>query len=167
VHEAQVQPENFSPSSPWYVEVSAGRFCFGRHLITGLLEMIRTDRLGRDEFRDLLSEYENIVDPRSNKEKIWEDLQKGGVSQGRLHMLERVVVGLRPERILAMSVDELKHAFRRTTVESPVFQVHFGALQRASIVDADEWLTDKGCKVLKRLSEAYKTIDAGGLEAVR
>src|SRR4051812_28411583 len=62
IHEATTSAGVWSSSANNFLDTKSGRITFGVQLLSALMRAVKHDPLGRNEFRDILSEFDNIIE---------------------------------------------------------------------------------------------------------
>ncbi len=170
IHEAVVNSAVFVDED-CLVRVDGEVVKYGRQLVPALLDHIRNDANLRDQFRDQLTPFENIIEPPAgvDREAFSREIKTRFSIDGLDYwMIEQVVTMLRPERLKDLSKDELDQEFRINLIPSLEAGGQdgqfFGTLASydSGIFDRDDRrLTEKGFNVFRAISSNYVTIDAG------
>lgn len=171
IHEGRVEGVRFQPDNVT-VYFEENGIVFGSGLLRGLSELLRTDSLGRDEFRDLLNEFENIVQFSGDDLNAYRArfAEERGLSLGRVSILEQIIAGLLPERLAAMTFEEMSATLRHKMLPNlHLFGLNEGALtglrgrfnpDDIRVLDDRNRLTEDGFAAIRDLSAGFRTIDA-------
>lgn len=169
IHEAIIDNSKFD-SGPSLMVIDGSKLTFGAGLLASLSELLRTDPLGRDEFRDLLSEFENLIEFKgNNKNSFLEEFAEAhSLTSGRVTILELILRGFRPEPLGQMSYDDMASTFeeklmpnlRHFGLNGAAIGVLRGGWELTSVLDIRGRLTREGFEIIKDLTSHYQTIDA-------
>lgn len=168
IHEAAAKEGAFSDDNV-LMSVRGGRITFGIELLTLLGKTLLNDHLPRDQFRDILHPFQNIVEFYSlgtQDELIAKLVEDYGLSLGRYEILLRIVVALTPERIHSMQYEEMVSVFSSELLpDMKHAKLNMGALvalrmtQGDPVLDDSDKLTEAGADILKEISANYRTTD--------
>jgi len=170
IHEATTSAGVWSSSANNFLDTKSGRITFGVQLLSALMRAVKHDPLGRNEFRDILSEFDNIIEyngPEDEKafgEKI---IKEYSLSWGRYTVLEQIARALTPERLVKMDYPDMKREIRNRLVPN-LDACNLGAgglinlyLADTPVVDRENRLTEQGYVIIQEISRHYRTVDAG------
>lgn len=163
IHEATIDPDLFKRSL-FSVSAEGGKQIFGIHIIRDLSEAIRLDPLGRREFLDQISKFENIVEfvGDETKEDVFKNFtNRFGLTAARMGILELIVTALRPEQLAKASYSEMRALFENQLLPN-LHQcgLNSGALTglrsaKTPILDSSNALTVPGHTIIQELASHY------------
>ncbi|AQZ52879.1 hypothetical protein [Martelella mediterranea] len=112
-HEANSDNFKYDEGS-YFIEHKDNKFKFGIELLYFLSKTIRKDRLLRDEFRDILYEFDNIIGyygAQPEKEFRTNFIQQNGLSEGRYEIILILLACFTPEKLNKMDTTQIKYYF--------------------------------------------------------
>lgn len=176
IHEAELRSDDQFSDAPHFVKIEVkqnrAKLMFGIELLSSLADLLKHDPLGREDFRDMLTEFDNIVeyDSATEKEAFKADLiNRYDLSEGRYQILETVITALKPEPLSAMDFDDMAAAIHEKLLPNlAACRLNAGALtglRWPAVLDENNRLTQFGYEVLAEMSQHYRTVDAGSQPA--
>lgn len=176
IHEAKF-PETSYIEKDVFINIDKGKIIFGKQLFNALSGALIFDPNLRDDFRDLLPDEENIVEPidpgeiENQKEQIYQkfEIEYKDVMQEFFYLIKAKT----PERLSGFSHEEMRKLFRieilphleRIGWNGGVFTAFRGSRlpeimgEGPGLFDKSNLPTEIGYQVIVELSKLYKTVD--------